>query len=87
MKDDEILEWIEEEAGFILLPRMVDIFARSSWIGGQEAVQAVAVLGVAHQLLEHCLPQWLDESPPSDCAPRAHDAENTTLAVYDSDSD
>ena len=87
MKDDEILEWIEEEAGFILLPRMVDIFARSRWIGGQEVGQAVAVLGVTHHLLEHCLPQWLDEAPPSDCAPRVHAAENTSLAVYDSDSD
>ena len=59
MTDENIYRYIHREGPLILLPKVLDRFARHRWNGAQEVFAMVAVFGGTKNLLKQCVPTWL----------------------------
>ena len=69
MSDDEILCTIEKNAPACLVPKLLEIFARSRWNGGQDQFEAILLLCGTHDMLGMCLNDWLDVKQPAAVRP------------------
>ena len=60
--DEEILCYIEAEGPMILLPKSLEVFARSRWNGAQEVFESAALLNTL-DIIDFALPVWLGKKP------------------------
>jgi hypothetical protein len=57
--DDEIKAYIHKEGPLILVPKVLERFARHRWNGAQEVFALVALFAATKNLLTRCIPTWL----------------------------
>ena len=60
--DEQIKDSVEEEGPRILIPKATDTFARSRWLGGQEAIESTGLLATTKNLMKWCVLPWLGVS-------------------------